>query len=254
MKTTAYFAADDWGLSPAINAGILELAQRGWLRSVSLMANAPFLTERLDELLAFQDMAFSLHLNFTYGKPLEPAEDVGSLVDALSGEFYSHRRLILRGFSGRLRPEDVLREFEAQLRRLRCENVPVTGVDGHHHVHLLPGVAGPLHDALLRRGLSRLRMMTDRRHRASYLQTMLFKHFIAPRPRSSALSFEECRYLLPRDLRSRADFHGKLRAAGTAPLLVHPALYNDFADSGMLDQLQNERVHEFKSILKYLND
>ena len=51
MKTMAYFAADDWGLSPAINLGILELARRGWLRSVSLIANAPFLHERLDELL-----------------------------------------------------------------------------------------------------------------------------------------------------------------------------------------------------------
>ncbi|MGZ3721483.1 MAG: ChbG/HpnK family deacetylase [Bdellovibrionales bacterium] len=253
-KQTRFFAADDWGLSPAINAGILQLAERGWLRSVSLMANAPFLGTYLPELLMHMHhgLQFSLHLNFTYGRPLAPPLDVASLTEPSSGNFFSHRRLILRGFSRRLHPTHVIREFQAQLDRLRELEIPVSGIDGHHHVHLLPGVAGPLHHALLRNGLTRSRMMSDHGHQASYLQTLIFKNFIAPR--DSQVHFENCRYLLPSDLRSAKSFRRKIQASGTAPLLVHPALYNDFAESGMCDQMQDARVHELETIVRYLND
>src|SRR6185436_15670844 len=108
------------------------------------MATAQHFKFRLDELLK-TGARLSLHLNLTYGQPLSPPEEVASLVDSTTGSFWSHRQLILRGFSRRVKAGHVQREFTAQLARLREEKIPVTGVDGHHHVHLLPGVAGALH-------------------------------------------------------------------------------------------------------------
>src|SRR4051812_8488214 len=111
------FAADDWGFSPAINEAILEFARRGILRSVSCVANAPYVTYQLDELLAYgekNNLSFSLHLNFTYGRPL-----------SLGGTFGSHSALLRRCLFGRIDREDVVKEFEAQLMAMRRLGVPV---------------------------------------------------------------------------------------------------------------------------------
>jgi predicted glycoside hydrolase/deacetylase ChbG (UPF0249 family) len=57
--------ADDWGLTPAINLGILNLAQSGVVRRVSLMAWAPSVECHLNELLQVSDIELGLHLDFT---------------------------------------------------------------------------------------------------------------------------------------------------------------------------------------------
>jgi predicted glycoside hydrolase/deacetylase ChbG (UPF0249 family) len=240
------FAADDWGLSPAINAGILALAEHGWLYSVSLMATAPYVQRDLAALLAHRGIEFSLHLNFTYGQALHP--DLPTLTKV--GRFFSHKQLMCRAFTGRVAALDVENEFAAQLSHLHRLNVPVTGVDGHHHVHLLPGLVRPLHAAFVKAGIQNIRLMEDRAHRASYLQTSIYKRFIAPR----GLHPAPCAYLLPEDLRTSENFRRKLEKVNPKPLLVHPALYNDFKESGMLDPLRDERVRELHAVMKYLND
>jgi predicted glycoside hydrolase/deacetylase ChbG (UPF0249 family) len=246
------FAADDWGFSPGINAGILELAKRGWLATVSCVANSPYLTHRLDELLDCLKFGtkVSLHLNLTYGKPLLAAERVGSLCGP-DGHFFSHHELMRRCFSLRLRGEEVKAEFQAQIQELRRHLIPVTGLDGHHHVHLLPCVIRSLNDAPAREGLSEIRLMSDYEHPWSYLQTLVFKAFQA---RGSSLRRERCFYLRPRHLRTLTSFRRKLSQARGVPLLVHPALYNDFQSSGMMDDLRDVRVEELKKILHYLNE
>lgn len=236
------FAADDWGFSPGINAGILELAKLGQLRNVSLVANADHLTHRLDELLAFacEGLRYSLHLNFTYGAPLSASE---SLRDCATHKFYSHGKFTLRAYLGRLRVEDVRAEFAAQLRRLRELDVPVTGVDGHHHVHLLPPITKAIQELAAQSGLRRFRLMTDAQHFSSYLQTCLSPY------RREDLNYESCHYLLPRDLQSRARYKNKIQSE--CSLLVHPALYDDFARVGMTDNLRGERVRELKKIMEF---
>ncbi len=235
----ALFHADDWGLSRAVNEGILELAKRGRLRSASCMANQPYLAHRCDEFLALarKGVGIYLHLNFTYGRPLTMARSI------------PHKTLLLKSALGLLNEAEVSGEIEAQLGRLLALGFPVEGVNGHHHVHLLPGICGPLQTVMLRHGVKKLLMLDDSGHRPSYLQTRVFRLLGGLK---AGIEPVHCGYLLARDLTSQRDFFRKVEN-GKLPLLVHPALWNDFAECGVTDPLREARVRELKSIVEYLN-
>ncbi len=238
MKKTL-FHADDWGLSKAINEGILELAREGRLRSASCMANVPYLEHKSRELLAFARAGVDLylHLNFTYGQPL-------TMTHASP-----HKILLLKSALGLLEAHEVRREIEAQFDQLLALGFPVVGVNGHHHVHLLPGICGPLQTVMVERGIKKLLMLDDAGHTPSYLQTRIFQFLGGLK---QGIEPVRCGYLLSRNLRTQEDFFRKVQS-GTLPLLVHPALWNDFAECGMTDPLRDARVHELKTIVGYLN-
>jgi predicted glycoside hydrolase/deacetylase ChbG (UPF0249 family) len=245
------FAADDWGFSPAINEGILRLAEKGWLRSVSCAANSAFLMHGLESLRGFvhsSGVRVALHFNLTYGPALKTADP--SLIDPATGRFHSHRRLMLRTMCGQIEAASVVEEFEAQLRHLRETDLPVDQMDGHHHVHLLPCIASALQPLLKKAGIRRLRVLRDRQHLFSFAQTEFFRRFI---DRKHA-ELEMCDYLRPRHLRSRESLLRKLEASAPRALLVHPALYDDFAESGMTDAMRGYRVHELKTVMKILDE
>ncbi len=236
------FHADDWGMSPAINEGILRLAERGWLRSASCMTTAPFLDHRIDDLRRFaaNGVEIYLHLNFTYGHPLSSCSE---------RIFFPHKILLTRSLLRLLSRSAVTSEIAAQLERLVQTGLPVAGVNGHHHVHLLPGVSGPLQELMLAKKIERLLVVDDADHPPSRLQTRLFRRVGA---RHSGIQEVPCGYLTAKDLRSSANFFHKLEH-GILPLLVHPALWNDFGESEMVDSLQEQRVADLKTIVEYLN-
>jgi predicted glycoside hydrolase/deacetylase ChbG (UPF0249 family) len=244
MKTQAVFCADDWGMSPGINDGILALAKRGWLQSVSCMATAPFVDHGLEELKSLKQVELHLHLNLTYGAPLA---DVPTLVDQ-DGQFYSHRRFLSRVSLHRVARRDLQTELRAQIDALRSRGVDIAALDGHHHVHLWPAVFSRLRDELQAQKLTRLRLVLDPAHRSSYWQSRLFLWL----NKSSTMAIQPCRYLTERDQQSPSRFANKL-SSSDQPLLIHPALYNDFAKVKMSDSLLDQRVSQFRFILDQFN-
>ncbi len=132
--------ADDYGLAPGVNAGILEAVRAGTVTSVSVMVNAPAFAEGMRHLAALaMPPSIGLHLNLTAGSPVCPAGEVPTLVDR-SGRFRPLASLAARALTGRVRGRDVERETRAQLDRLRSMSSWITHLDGHRHVHALPGL------------------------------------------------------------------------------------------------------------------
>src|SRR5262249_17680302 len=156
----------------------------------------------------------SLHFNLTFGRPL--SSGLKSLTNS-NGDFHSFRRLLYKSLSRQIEYSDVVRECYAQVDQLRDFGIHVTGADGHHHVHLLPGVAKPMQEVLKTRRISKLRVMMDPSHGASYAQGLIYRKFA-----SRELGFSPCFYLRARDLKSQAKFQRKLKRADGRPLLVHP--------------------------------
>ncbi|MBI4492798.1 MAG: ChbG/HpnK family deacetylase [Chloroflexi bacterium] len=130
--------ADDFGLSPGVNAGVLEAYLVGIVRSASLVATAPC-AEQAAHQAAEVGLELGLHLNLTTGRPACPLEEVPSLVDA-DGRFHSLGELLLRLAAGRVQPDDLERELEAQVARARLLGVRPSHLNAHHHVHLHPMV------------------------------------------------------------------------------------------------------------------
>lgn len=130
--------ADDLGLAPGVNRGILEAHAAGTLSSASMMVNTPAFGDAA-ALVREQAPALGigLHLNLIAGRPLAA---VPTLADPRTGLFYPLGDLARRALAGRLDASDVRRECDAQLAALTRAGVAPTHMDSHRHAHALPGV------------------------------------------------------------------------------------------------------------------
>ena len=125
-----------------MTAAALELAHRGRISAVSCMVGAPHWTEAAAALRGLDRAAIEigLHLDVT-----EHPLDTGLRRPLNDWLVRSHLRAV-----DRLR---MRREIDAQLDAFeQAMGRPPAYVDGHQHVHQLPGVREPLLQALAARG------------------------------------------------------------------------------------------------------
>ncbi len=157
--------ADDYGLSHGVSAGILEALDAGRLTAVSALVNGPRWPAMGRELLRHCENAdVGLHFNLTLGRPLAPMPTF-----APTGTFPGVREVIGLAMRGKLPTEEIRAEIDRQLDRFEAvmERRP-DFVDGHQHVHGLPGIREALLDAMLARrlaGRAWVRDAADRAHR-----------------------------------------------------------------------------------------
>ncbi|HEX7438517.1 MAG TPA: ChbG/HpnK family deacetylase, partial [Caldimonas sp.] len=146
MTRRLALCADDFGGAPGISEAIVELVEAGRLHAVSCLANAPHWAEGaplLRGLAARVDIG--LHFNLTEGRPLSP--DLARLWPRL----LALPRLIARAHVGALPRAALGVEFEAQLEAFAAATGAAPSfVDGHQHVHHLPGVRSVVLDAVER--------------------------------------------------------------------------------------------------------
>jgi chitin disaccharide deacetylase len=135
--------ADDFGLTPAVSAGILAAHRHGIVTSTTALVNGD-IDERSIALARGSGLGLGLHVNFTLGSPLTKG---ASLVDA-SGRFVRDARHA----AARAKARDAEAEIDAQIDRFEklFKRVP-THLDTHHHVGLLE----PVRTAVLRAAAER---------------------------------------------------------------------------------------------------
>lgn len=139
-----WLCADDYGISPAVNAGIRELILRGRLNATSVMVAAPHLdadeVDALDTLNSGEPRA-AIGLHVTLTGPFRPlSEGFAPLRD---GRFLPRPEMTRAAMAQRLHSERLTIEIATQLRAF----VDAFGrlpdfLDGHQHVHLMPQVRG----------------------------------------------------------------------------------------------------------------
>jgi hypothetical protein len=128
--------ADDFGLSPGVVEGIVEAHELGIVTSTSLMVNAPATAFAIQEARRLPSLATGLHFVLTFGRPLGPLEPLSTLLDE-DGEFQKRGSRVHES----ARPDEVREELRAQIRAFeKGVGRPPTHIDGHHHVHLHPGI------------------------------------------------------------------------------------------------------------------
>jgi predicted glycoside hydrolase/deacetylase ChbG (UPF0249 family) len=129
--------ADDYGLAPGLSHAIIELLSRRRLSATSCMTLSPYwpeLAPLLDGVCAKVDVG--LHLTLTDHQPLGPLPCL-----APDGRMPPLGRLLRRAFARRLDRAEIAAELRRQLDAfVAARGRPPDFVDGHQHVHLLPGV------------------------------------------------------------------------------------------------------------------
>lgn len=148
MSRGIHVCADDYALAPGVSQAIRTLAGAGRLSGTSVMTLFPGLEDEAGRLLeATQGRRFSigLHVTFTGGFAPLAASPFGEANLPPLGQ------LMAGAFSGRLRAQAVAAEVEAQFAAfLAAFGRPPQHVDGHQHVHLLPGIRAIILDAAQR--------------------------------------------------------------------------------------------------------
>ncbi|OZI78002.1 hypothetical protein CAL22_03200 [Bordetella genomosp. 12] len=144
MQASAYgrrvaVCGDDFGMDACVDHAIFQLLDAGSLSAVSCMSGGPSFARHAAELKA-RGTDIGLHLNLS--EPLSVV-DQGML---------PLRTLLLRAYGGRLDRQVVGQAIERQLDAFEDQMGQAPHyVDGHQHVHQLPGVRELLLQALQRR-------------------------------------------------------------------------------------------------------
>jgi predicted glycoside hydrolase/deacetylase ChbG (UPF0249 family) len=149
LSRSVILCADDFGLADGVSRGIVELAEMGRLSATGAMSNMPGWRRAAPALIPLRDrIAVGLHLNFTVGSPLGPMPGL-----APSGAFPALKDLLPRALKRQLPGSEIAGEIGRQIDAFEeaFGGAPAF-VDGHQHVHVLPGIRPALIEALTARG------------------------------------------------------------------------------------------------------
>ena len=135
-ECTLTLCADDFGQSPAISLRIVALAQAGRLQATSCLVNGAHWLPQAPRLAdAPAALQRGLHLNLTEGAPLSAA------LARHWPQLPRLPRLIAAAHLGRLPLAALADELAAQLGAFHAATGRLPDhLDGHQHVHHLPGV------------------------------------------------------------------------------------------------------------------
>jgi len=132
--------ADDLGLTPGVNRGILRAFQGGIVTSASLLVTGSAFEEAVALARQNPGLDVGLHLTLVEERAVLGREVLPTLVDEggrfprTSSEFF--RRAVL----GRINWDEVEREIAAQIARFQKTGLRLSHLNSHQHLHMFPPV------------------------------------------------------------------------------------------------------------------
>lgn len=161
--------ADDLGWTEGVNRGIAEAHRNGIVTSTSLLANGAAFASGVELARSTPGLGVGVHLNLSDGAPTAEPQAVTSLVND-SGQFDAGpETLLLRLAKRDVMLREVEQEWDAQIEKVKSAGLDPTHLDGHKHVHMLPGLFEIALRLAKRYGIGAIRVS----HEASTLRSAL---------------------------------------------------------------------------------
>lgn len=154
--------ADDFGLTPGVNEGIIRAHLEGILTSATLMANRAAFDDAVERARSTPTLGVGCHLVLVGGPAIASAERIGSLVDAEGRLAPTLANFMTRVSCGMIRRTHIEREFHAQIAKIRAAGIEPTHLDTHKHTHVHPRVMEALGKVAHEAGISRARNPFER--------------------------------------------------------------------------------------------
>ena len=158
----AIINADDFGLSPGVNRGILSAFRDGIATSTTLLANLPSFGHAVALARENPDLPVGVHLSLLWGRPLTDPTRIPTLVDREGRFLRSAVRLAGRCWLGRLSFEEIRSEFRSQIRKVLDAGLRPTHLDTHKHIHCLRGIRQALISVAGEFGIDKVRLPDER--------------------------------------------------------------------------------------------
>ena len=255
--------ADDFGLHPLINAGIIKGHQEGFITSTSLMPSAPCWQEAVRLAKENPRLGIGVHLTLVGGVPsVLPKEQVSSLLDDDGLFLPDYVAFAKRYYSGAVKKAELEAELRAQLERALNCGVNITHIDSHQHTHVLPGI-----NSLVLKLSNEYNIIRVRIPKEAYLFTGGFQTSVGRLIGRSGLSFCADMAALRADslgLRHPQHFYGMLAGGhlnaqlianilrqlpeGVSEIMTHPGL-----DSAALGKAFSWQYHWREELDAYLD-
>ena len=255
--------ADDFGLHPLINAGIIKGHQEGFITSTSLMPSAPCWQEAVRLAKDNPRLGIGVHLTLVGGVPsVLPKEKVSSLLDDDGLFLPDYVAFAKRYYSGAVKRSELEAELRAQLERALSCGVNITHIDSHQHTHVLPGI-----NSLVLKLSNEYNIIRVRIPKEGYLFTGGFQTGVGRLIGRSGLSFCADMAALRADslgLRHPQHFYGMLAGGhlnaqlianilhqlpeGVSEIMTHPGL-----DSAALGKVFSWQYHWREELDAYLD-
>ncbi|EEZ00278.1 cellobiose phosphotransferase system YdjC-like protein [Vibrio sp. RC586] len=125
------FNADDFGLTPGVNEGIVKAHLGGVVKSTTLMVGMPAEQHAVKLAKQLSQLKIGLHLRFTAGRPLTGERN---LTDE-NGVFTTYRNFWKRRD---YQPHAIYHEAIAQVEHFLKLGLTLSHMDSHHHAHTHP--------------------------------------------------------------------------------------------------------------------
>jgi predicted glycoside hydrolase/deacetylase ChbG (UPF0249 family) len=132
--------ADDLAWAEGVNRGIAEAHRNGIVTSTTILANGTAFASAVELVKATPSIGVGVHLNLSDGKPVSPPETVPSIVNDRCEFKGGPEALLLRVARRNLQLNEVEIEWERQIQKVVNAGIQPTHLDGHKHVHMLPGM------------------------------------------------------------------------------------------------------------------
>lgn len=237
--------ADDLGIGPAVNGAIFELMSAGLVTSATLLANGVSVADAAKRLAQFPDCSFGAHLNLTEFVPVGGGAGLSRLLDS-EGRFSGNPRTAGSLFGLR---QSVFQEWCAQVELLLRLGVPISHIDGHHHVHTIPALFPVLKAVQRRYRIRKVRISLNVYSSAEAMGRKL------PRLKKIIYNFCLCSIYRTRttdafmSLNAYCENRGQLAARyRSAEIMLHPGASGSDAETRMLRDL-GRTIPDFKSSL-----
>ncbi|MGE4278856.1 MAG: ChbG/HpnK family deacetylase [Magnetospirillum sp.] len=129
--------ADDYGLAPGVSAAIRHLIALGRLQATGCMTGSPHWPDAAQSLKPLDGMAdIGLHITLTDQAPVGPMPKL-----APAGKLPSLGALLKASLTGKIDSTEIAAEIDRQIDSFHAAYGRMPDfLDGHHHVHQLPGI------------------------------------------------------------------------------------------------------------------
>lgn len=131
---------DDFGMHESINLAAFKTYKNGNLDQVSLVANGEAFDNAIDLLKKMPKIKVGFHFNIIEGRPIAPPKNVSSLIDKDNLFFNSVNKFFFLSILAKIKYSDIKNEFEAQLSKILQNDINISYLDSHRHLHFFPPI------------------------------------------------------------------------------------------------------------------
>jgi hopanoid biosynthesis associated protein HpnK len=132
--------ADDWGLTPAVNRGVVRAFQDGIVTSASLLVTGSAFEEAVALARQNPKLDVGLHLALVEERAVLGRDILPTLVDEKGRFPRTSNEFIRRTVLGRIDWHEVEREIAAQIELFKKTGLRLSHVNSHQHLHMFPPV------------------------------------------------------------------------------------------------------------------